>query len=63
MPGIFSSGTTFHSLSMAVDVAYDPMPSVSKKLAMNPMAVPTGVGVAGPSSPSLRLTEVYQKAW
>ena len=38
VPGIFSSGTTFHALNIAVDVAYEPMPSVSKKLVTKPMA-------------------------
>ena len=39
VPGICSSGTNFQARNIAVVVANDPMPSVSKKLVMKPIAL------------------------
>ena len=45
VPGICSSGTIFHARNIAVVVANEPMPSVSKKLVTNPIPVCSGVGM------------------
>ena len=47
VPGICWSGTSFQNLNALVVVAYEPMPSVSKKLVTNPIASCSGVGITG----------------
>ena len=39
---------TFHNFDVDVVVAYDRMPSVSKKLATNAMPIANGVGFSAP---------------
>jgi len=51
VPGMTSSGTSFHSLKAAVVGANEPMPSVSKKFVTKPIVSWSGVG--GPSSRSV----------
>ena len=47
VPGIFSSGTSRKNLKMAVVGANDPIPRVSKKLVMQPMASSAREGTPG----------------
>jgi len=47
VPGIFSSGTMPFSFQMLVVGANDPIPRVSKKLVMKPIARDIGPGWAG----------------